>query len=76
MFFKRKEKYPLNAKYQINDLVNFRYKGELYFGYIDSASSNKENKITYVIQIGGECPTLVYQIDEDSIVGLIKKRKD
>ena len=29
MFFKKKKKYPENAKYQKGDLVNFRYKGEL-----------------------------------------------
>ena len=37
MFFKRKKKYPANAKYQKKDFVNFRYRGELEFGYIHDA---------------------------------------
>ena len=33
----KKNKYPINAKYKIGDFVNFRYRGELYFGYIYGA---------------------------------------
>ena len=34
MFFKKKNKYPETAKYKKGDFVNFRYRDELYFGYI------------------------------------------
>ena len=74
MFFRKKEKYPENAKYQKGDLVNFRYKGELYFGYIDNANFDGKN-ILYTIQVGGECPTLVYHNKEEDIVGLVKGYK-
>lgn len=74
MFFRKKEKYPEIAKYKKGDLVNFRYKGELYFGYINNAHVNDDN-ITYIIQIGGECPTLIYHNKEEDVLGLVKPYK-
>ena len=71
MFFKKKKKYPENAKYKINDFVNFRYRGELYFGYIYEASE-VDGKIQYTIQIGGQCPALIYNYKEEDIIGLKK----
>ena len=56
MFFKRKNKFPENTKYKKGDFVNFRYRGELYFGYIHDAKEVMYGKITYTIQIGGQCP--------------------
>ena len=49
MWFKKKKKYPENAKYQLDDFVNFRYRGELYFGYIYEAME-VDGKIEYTIQ--------------------------
>ena len=59
MFFKKKNKYPETAKYKKGDFVNFRYRDELYFGYIFMAYISKDNKITYTIQIGGQCPSFI-----------------
>ena len=71
MFFKkRKPKYPENAKYKLGDFVNFRYRNELYFGYIFNASVTKDKKVTYTIQIGGQCPSFVYDYKEEDIIGL------
>jgi hypothetical protein len=67
--FKRK-KYPLNAKYKQGDFVNFRYRNELYFGYIYDAFADKDNKITYTIQLGGQCPALIYDYKEEDIIGI------
>ena len=64
MFFKRKKKYPENAKYKIRDYVNFRYRNELYFGYIYDAKINNEGEIIYTIQIAGQCPALIYDYKE------------
>ena len=75
MFFKKKKKYPENAKYQKGDLVNFRYKGELQFGYIEDAYSDGDS-ILYTIQVGGECPALVYNNYENDIIGLVKVYKN
>ena len=73
MFFKRRKKkvYPENAKYQIGDFVNFRYRDELYFGYIYEAFVNEEDgSIFYTIQIGGQCPALIYKFKEEDIIWL------
>lgn len=69
MFFKRKNKFPENTKYKKGDFVNFRYRNELYFGYIYMAYIN-EGKITYTIQIGGQCPSFIYDYKEEDIIGL------
>lgn len=71
MFFRRKKaKYLEIAKYKIGDYVNFRHNDELYFGYIYMAYLNKEtNKITYTIQIGGQCPSFIHDYKEENIIG-------
>ena len=53
----------------MDDFVNFRYRGELYFGYIYDASE-VNGKIEYTIQIGGQCPALIYNYKEEDIIGL------
>ena len=49
--FKKKNKYPEQAKYKKGDYINFRYRDELYFGYVHEAFLYNENKIKYTIQI-------------------------
>ena len=71
MFFKRKKKYPEIAKYKENDYVNFRWRNELYFGYIYDAKIIN-NKVVYTIQIAGQCPALIYDYEEENIIGLKK----
>ena len=71
MFLKKKKKYPEMAKYKMDDFVNFRYRGELYFGYIYDASV-VDGKVEYTIQIGGQCPALIYKYKEEDIIGLKK----
>ena len=71
MLFKKKKKYPEIAKYKMDDFVNFRYRGELYFGYIYDADI-VDGKIEYTIQIGGQCPALIYKYKEEDIIGLKK----
>lgn len=72
LFFKRKPKYPENAKFKLNDFVNFRYRNELYFGYIYDAKVMEDGKITYTIQLGGQCPGFIYGYKEEDIIGLKK----
>ena len=73
MLFKKKNKYPEIAKYNKGDFVNFRYRDDLYFGYIFEAYLNKENKVIYTIQIGGQCPSFIYEYKEKDIIGLKTK---
>ena len=73
LFFKKKKKYPENAKYKLKDYVNFRYRNELYFGYIYDAMIDSDNKVIYTIQIAGQCPALIYNYKEEDIIGLKTK---
>ena len=70
--FKKKKKYPLEAKYKMKDYVNFRYRDELYFGYIYDASFDENGKIKYTIQIAGQCPMLIKDYKEEDIIGYKK----
>ena len=72
-WFKKKNKYPLEAKYKKGDFVNFRYRDELCFGYIFMAYVGEDKKITYTIQMGGQCPSLLHNYKEEDIIGYKKK---
>ena len=71
--FKKKDKYPENAKYKKGDFVNFRRRGDLCFGYIYEAFIRDDGGIIYTIQIGGQCPALIYNWREEDIIGLKTK---
>lgn len=71
--FKKKNKYPEIAKYKKGDYINFRYRDELYFGYIHEAFVYDENKIKYTIQIAGQCPTFIHDYKEEDIIGYKKR---
>ena len=72
-FLKKKDSYPEAAKYKKGDFVNFKRRGELSFGYIYEAFVTNDGKITYTIQIGGQCPALIYNWKEEDILGLKTK---
>lgn len=71
--FKKKDLYPQSAKYKKGDFVNFRRRDELCFGYIYEAFQGSDGKITYTIQIGGQCPAFLYNWKEEDIIGLKTK---
>ena len=71
--FKKKNKYLEIAKYKKGDYINFRYRDELYFGYIHEAFVYDENKIKYTIQIAGQCPTFIHDYKEEDIIGYKKR---
>ncbi len=68
--FKKKPIYPEIAKYKIRDFVRFRHRGELHFGFIHEARV-ENGEVLYTIQMGGECPTFVYNYKEENIVGRV-----
>ncbi len=75
-FFKKKAKkeaYPESAKYKKRDFVRFRHRGELHCGFIFDAALDEDGNVIYTIQMGGECPTFVYNYKEDTIVGLVNQ---
>ncbi|MBQ7407845.1 MAG: hypothetical protein IJW13_01020 [Clostridia bacterium] len=72
LFFGKK-KYPEKAKYKKGDYVNFRYRDDLYFGYIYDASVNAQGEVLYVIQIAGQCPAFIRDYKEKDVIGLKTK---
>lgn len=70
--FLKRRKYPEIAKYKKKDQINFRYRGELMFGYIYDAKL-ENGKIIYSIQTGGQCPAIIENFNEEEIIGLRKK---
>ena len=66
----RKPDWPEEAKYKVRDFVRFRHRGELHFGFIHEARV-ENGEVIYTIQMGGECPTFVYNYKEDQIVGKV-----
>ena len=73
--FLKKKKYPSHTKYKLDDFVRFRHRNELCFGFIHEAFVDENNKITYTIQMCGECPTFAYNYKEEDIIGLMPNRK-
>ena len=70
--FKKKNSYPESAKYKDGDCVSFRFRDDLAFGYIYDAKMTDDGKISYTIQLGGQCPALLYDFKEENIIGLKK----
>lgn len=68
-FFKRKKTVyeKIDSKFDVGDSVYFRYKEELYFGYVMSVRKNMNNEIVYSVQIGGECPVVIRDIKEEVV---------
>lgn len=75
LFGKRSGKggYPEQARYKLRDFVRFRHRGEVRFGFIHEARLGEDGKVLYTIQMGGECPTFVYNFPEESIIGVLEK---
>ena len=69
MFFFKK-KYPAAAKYKEKDFVNFYHRGEMRFAWVYDAKVDKSGAVFYTMQVGGQCPALVYDVPEGDIIGL------
>ena len=57
----------IDSKYQIGEYVHFRYRDELYFGYVFSAYKTINGDIKYDIQVGGQCPAIIKGVEEKTI---------
>lgn len=71
--FKKNKPDTSIAKYKKGDLVNFRYRGELCFAFIYEIFVDKENNVSYTLQLGGQCPALLHGWKEEDILGLKTK---
>ena len=77
-FFKKKQKKLLekyaskkaelekDSKFKIGEFVHFRYRDELYFGYV-SYIYKREDGTYYDIQVGGQCPAIIRGIKEETL---------
>ncbi len=74
-FLKRNanDKYPDTAKYKKGDFVRFRYRDEVTHGFVYSAVADADGRITYTLQMGGECPSFAYNYAECDVIGYVKK---
>ena len=65
---KKKEKTPIiKTKFQVGDAVYFRRRDELMFGWIYEIHLGQDDKITYDIQVGGQCPSILYNFQEEEL---------
>lgn len=66
-FFKKKtKKVEINSKYKLQDFVQFRYRDTIALGNIVDIKE-KDGVVYYDIQIGGECPAILTDIEEKTI---------
>ena len=67
-FFKKKKKITITGnRFKLGQLVSFKYRDEVNPGIIYQVKLDKDNKIIYDIQIGGECPAIIYDVKEEDI---------
>lgn len=67
-WFKKKKKEIISGnKYRVGQLVSFKYRDEVCPGIIYNVKLDKDNKVIYDVQIGGECPAIITDVKEDNI---------
>lgn len=62
----------VEGKYKLGEFVHFRYRDELYFGYVNWVYK-KEDQLLYDIQVGGQCPAIIKGIKEEALFIVEKK---
>jgi hypothetical protein len=85
-FFKKKQKKLLekystkkseleqNSTYKMGQFVHFRFRDELYFGYVNWIYKNASGQTVYDIQVGGQCPAIIRGITEETMF-IMEERK-
>ena len=66
-FFKRKKKIEIETKFKVGDPVRFRYRGELYFGWIYVVYPKSDEQTIYDVQVGGQCPMILKGFKEEEL---------
>ena len=61
-----KKKKQIETKFKVGDTVRFRYRDELYFGWIYVIHPQQE-PIIYDVQVGGQCPMVIKGIKEEEL---------
>ena len=67
-FFKKKKKVVItNNKFKEGQAINFKHQDDVCPGIIYNVKLDKDNNVIYDVQIGGECPAIVYDVKEEDI---------
>ena len=64
---KKKEVIEINSKFKVGDPVRFKYRGELTFGWVYTIKKGPSGSVIYDVQIGGQCPAIIYDIEEEAL---------
>ena len=74
MFFKKKSKadVQLNSKFKLNDFVDFYYRDDVYFGIISKVYLAPTGEVLYDIDIAGQCPATLTEIEEQKVIRIHK----
>ncbi|MCF0117173.1 MAG: hypothetical protein HUJ61_03880 [Bacilli bacterium] len=69
MFFKKKQKKVIipNTKFILEEFVYFRYRDELVFGWVKDIHRDVYGNITYDVQLGGQCPSIIPNVKEEDL---------
>ena len=69
---KKAEKRIINSKFQLKDYVDFFYKDDVYFGIISNIYLDDNGNVLYDIDIAGQCPATLTEIQEEKVIKLHK----
>lgn len=68
-FFKKKKVEPvINSEYKVGELIRFHYRDDLYIGRVYKVKLDEEHQVVYDIQVGGECPSYVFNVKGNQVV--------
>ena len=69
-----KSSIEINTAYKMGQFVHFRFRDELYFGYVNWIYKNASGQTVYDIQVGGQCPAIIRGITEETMF-IMEERK-
>ena len=74
MFFKKRRKVEqqINSKFKVNDFVDFYYRDDVYFGKISKVYLAPSGEVLYDIDIAGQCPATLNEIEEKKVIRIHK----
>jgi len=64
----------INSKFKKGQTVGYKKEIYLSIGHIYNIKKDNDGNILYDIQIGGECPAIIYDIKEDKVVDISKTK--
>ncbi|MBR0439833.1 MAG: hypothetical protein IJK27_03700 [Bacilli bacterium] len=67
LFKKKKSEVILNSTYKKGQKVSFKRRDDIDPGIIYEVRKNNNGEIIYDIQIGGECPAIIKDVNEKDI---------